>query len=58
MSRLQLLWCALLVPLWTMAQITVTSTADSGPGTLRQAVIDIPAGGTIDFNVGGQEHDA
>ncbi|MEL6657965.1 MAG: NosD domain-containing protein, partial [Bacteroidota bacterium] len=53
MNRLQLLWCVLLVPLWTMAQITVTSTADSGPGTLRQAVIDIPAGGTIDFNVGG-----
>lgn len=53
MRRLHFLWCALLLPLWTMAQITVTSTADSGPGTLRQAVIDIPAGGTIDFNVAG-----
>ena len=53
MRKLHFFFLAFLLPLWMMAQITVTSTADSGPGTLRQAVIDIPAGGTIDFNVGG-----
>jgi PKD repeat protein len=53
MRKLHLLFLAFLLPLWMMAQITVTSVADSGPGTLRQAVIDIPVGGTIDFNVGG-----
>ena len=31
--------------------ITVTSNADSGPGTLRQALFDIVAGGTINFNL-------
>ena len=29
--------------------LTVTSTADSGPGTLRQAIVDVCEGGTIDF---------
>jgi len=29
--------------------VTVTSTADDGPGSLRQAVLDAPAGGLIDF---------
>ena len=29
--------------------ITVSSTADSGPGTLRQALADVCSGGTIDF---------
>ncbi|WP_367390592.1 PKD domain-containing protein [Lewinella sp. LCG006] len=53
MRKLHFFFIAFLLPLWMMAQITVTSTADSGPGTLRQAVIDIPVGGTIDFNVGG-----
>jgi parallel beta-helix repeat protein len=32
---------------------TVTSTADSGTGSLRQAVIDSAAGDTIDFNIPG-----
>lgn len=45
--------CLFLLPLLAMAQITVTSTADSGPGTLRDAVAASAAGGTIDFNVGG-----
>jgi hypothetical protein len=31
--------------------ITVTSTADSGAGSLRQAVADVCAGGTIDFGL-------
>lgn len=31
--------------------IVVTSGADSGPGTFRQAVADIDAGGTISFSV-------
>ncbi len=33
------------------AQVVVTSTADSGPNTLRQALIDVPSGGTITFNL-------
>jgi len=32
------------------AGITVTSTSDGGAGSLRQAMIDVPAGGVIDFN--------
>ena len=32
------------------ATITVTSTADSGPGTLRQALLDAPSGDTITFD--------
>lgn len=32
--------------------ITVTSNGDSGAGTLRQALIDICDGGTIDFDAG------
>jgi hypothetical protein len=50
----------LLVMLWLVLQaeslaqpcsahITVTSTADSGAGTLRQALADVCSGGTIDF---------
>ena len=31
--------------------ITVTNQADSGTGSLRQALLDIPAGGTITFSV-------
>lgn len=33
-----------------MATITVTSTADSGAGTLRQALIDATSGDTIEFD--------
>jgi len=33
-----------------LAQITVTSNADSGANTLRQAVADVCDGGTIDFD--------
>jgi hypothetical protein len=35
------------------ATITVTSTADSGPNTLRQALADANDGDTIDFSVTG-----
>jgi hypothetical protein len=31
---------------------TVTNLMDSGPGSLRQAIIDTPAGGTVDFQDG------
>ena len=34
------------------ATLTVTSPADSGPGTLRQAIIDAVSGDTINFAVG------
>src|SRR4029079_8818494 len=30
--------------------ITVTNTNDSGPGSLRQALIDVPDGGTVQFS--------
>jgi hypothetical protein len=31
---------------------TVSNLSDSGPGSLRQAIIDTPAGGTVDFQPG------
>lgn len=31
------------------ADVTVTSTADSGSGSLRQAIVDVSVGGEIDF---------
>jgi sugar lactone lactonase YvrE len=34
------------------ADITVANTNDSGAGSLRQAIIDVPAAGTINFNSG------
>jgi len=35
--------------------ITVTNTNDSGPGTLRQALVDVSDGDTIEFAVAGQQ---
>ena len=43
-----LAWVA--VPLAQGATITVTSTADSGPGSLRQALLDAVSGDTITFD--------
>jgi predicted outer membrane repeat protein len=34
------------------AATTVTNTSDSGPGSLRQAIVDTCPGGTIDFDPG------
>jgi hypothetical protein len=34
------------------APATVTGLADAGPGSLRQALLDTPAGGTVDFQPG------
>jgi hypothetical protein len=34
------------------APATVTSLADSGAGSLRQAILDTPAGGTVEFQPG------
>lgn len=33
--------------------VTVINLTDSGPGSVRQAIADTPAGGTIDFAVTG-----
>ena len=38
-------------PFASTLAITVTNTLDSGSGSLRQAIIDSPSGGTIDFNI-------
>src|SRR6266481_5665253 len=35
----------------SVAAITVTSAADSGAGSLRQAIIDAPSGATINFSL-------
>src|SRR5881394_449996 len=32
---------------------TVTSTADGGPGSLREAIVNAAPGTTIDFSIGG-----
>ena len=37
-------------PIPAPTQITVTSAADAGPGSLRQALADVAAGGTVDFD--------
>lgn len=34
------------------ATVTVANNADSGAGSLRQALVDVCAGGTIDFGAG------
>ena len=39
---------AFLIP-HAVAAATVTNTSDSGPGSLRQAIADTPAGGTVNF---------
>jgi hypothetical protein len=46
------LFCAVLIHL-RAAPITVTNTNDSGPGSLRQALIDANDGDTINFAVTG-----
>jgi len=45
--------CCLVLPVSSQASppLTVTSTADSGAGTLRQAIADATNGATIDFNL-------
>src|SRR6266571_3608693 len=57
MKKLLLLLCSLLTlalaPIASAVVITVTSTADNGPGTLRDAVASAPPGATIDFAVTG-----
>lgn len=54
MKRIGLLLCLLALPL-SAATFTVTSSDDSGPGTLRQAILDVNALGagphTIAFNI-------
>lgn len=40
---------ALCLPLGFVSAVTVTNTNDSGAGSLRQAVIDTPASGVVDF---------
>jgi hypothetical protein len=44
---------AFVTPLLLPAHLTVTTLADSGAGSLRQAIADIAEGGTIDFAVTG-----
>lgn len=46
------LFFAALAPASLLGQITVSSTGDGGAGSLRQAILDVPAGGTIDFSPG------
>ncbi len=48
LALLALASAALLLPATSaQAAITVTNTADSGPGSLRQAIADAPPGDTI-----------
>ena len=44
--------CAGISPVWA-ATLTVTSTADSGPGSLRDTIAAASPGDTIDFSVAG-----
>jgi uncharacterized repeat protein (TIGR01451 family) len=43
----------MLTPRLALAQITVTNTNDSGPGSLRQAILDAGNGASIAFNIAG-----
>ena len=52
MNRYSLALLALLVVPNSALALTVTSSADSGAGTLRQAILDAAAGDTIDFAAG------
>ncbi len=53
MARLLIVMVALLsASVWAENPITVTDPGDSGPGTLRQAILDVDSGGTIDFAPG------
>jgi hypothetical protein len=47
-----LLLCAVAIPAYATT-ITVTNTSDSGAGSLRQALVDVNDGDTIDFAVPG-----
>ena len=49
MNRYSLALLALLVAPNSAVALTVTSSADSGAGTLRQAILDAAPGDTIDF---------
>lgn len=44
-----LLLIILLIPVSALG-VTVTNTNDSGPGSLRQAILDTPPGGIVDFD--------
>src|SRR5437773_12479021 len=56
-TLLSVLCCVALLALTPIAQgvvlITVTSTADNGPGSLRDAIASAPPGATINFAVTG-----
>ena len=52
MNRYSLALLALLVVPNSALALTVTSSADSGAGTLRQAILDAAAGDTINFAAG------
>lgn len=41
-----------LLPAALFGQITVSNSNDSGAGSLRQAIVDVPSGGTVDFSSG------
>ncbi|WP_367391996.1 HYR domain-containing protein [Lewinella sp. LCG006] len=56
MLRLHLFLLSFFIPLWMMAQVVVTNTNDSGPGSLRAAITAVntnPATDNITFNING-----
>src|SRR4051794_157152 len=55
LSRLIATFCLVLVScaIVSASTITVTNLADSGPGSLRQAIADAAPGDTINFGVMG-----